>query len=89
MTRPIAFAAPVLFGVMLTAAARATAQIALAVRPVQRHLVARVRVDGGHVALLDLRELISVSAMGARQFVVQEAAEMIVSVGLSVFSLTL
>ena len=35
-----------------------TAQITLAVRSVEHHLVARVSVNGGHVALLDLGELV-------------------------------
>ena len=34
------------------------AQIALAVRPVENHLIARVSVDRGHIALLDFRKFV-------------------------------
>ena len=43
-----------------------TAQIALAVRSVEHHLVARVRVNGGHVALLDLGKLVQRVSHGSK-----------------------
>ena len=77
ITRPIAFAAPVELGTMLTAAARALLEIALSVRSVQNHLIAGVGVDGAHDTGLDrVTQSFNAFAMGARQLVVQEAAEM-------------
>ena len=43
-----------------------TAQVALAVRSVEHHLVARVSVDGRHVALLDLAELVERVCHGSK-----------------------
>ena len=78
MTRPMALAAPVLLGTMFCGAGTGTTQVALALRAVQDHLVAGVGVHGGHDAGLrwDTASF-RAFAMGARQLVVQEAAEMI------------
>ena len=50
MTRPMALAAPVQLGTMFCSAGAGTAQVALAMRAVQDHLVAGVGVHGGHDA---------------------------------------
>ena len=53
ITRPIAFAAPVLFGTIFTAPARASSQITLSLRSVKDHLIACVSMDGAHDTGLD------------------------------------
>ena len=80
ITNPIAFAAPVLLGTMLTAAARDLLKSPFLCGPSRCHLITCVSVDCAHDTGLDWSIICLMHlAIGAKQFVVQEAAEMIVS----------
>ena len=61
---------------MFWATGTSAAQVALALRAVQDHLVAGVSMNGGHDAGDDGIGLVQGVGHGARQLVVQEAAEM-------------
>ena len=67
-------AAPVVVGMMFSAAARAAIEVL--VQRVERRLVARVGVNRRHEAVLDADERCAAPcATGARQLVVHEAFE--------------
>ena len=76
MTSPTALAAPVLVGITLTAAASKPVQVFVNLVGQTRALVVGVGVDRGHEAFLDAEGLVQHLHHGARQFVVQEALEM-------------
>ena len=75
----MAFAAPVVCGITFSAAAPGGAQI-FSARPVHQRLGAGIGVDG-HGAHGDAEGIRRTLAIGARQLVVQEATEMMVSSG--------
>ena len=82
ITRPIARAAPVEFGMIDNAAARMRRRSGFPERRrnglVLELLVARVRVHRRDEALLDAERSCSTRASGARQFVVHDAFEITV-----------
>jgi len=81
ITSAMAFAAPVLVGIMERFASAGTSKVA--VRLVLQALIIRIAVNGCHQSVFYAKLLCSTFTTGARQFVVQDPMEIILCFVLS------